>query len=349
MHPQIERDTMEVAVTTAWRRILGKAPNTLDEDFFDVGGTSLLAARLASALGTSTGAEVSLDAVFEGRNVRGISARLRQQPGSARRLVTLNPEGTGAPLILVPTGAGGIAGFQRLAGPPLSRPVHGLLARGLNPADGKPYVSLDELVDDLAAILCGSPMPRRVHLGGFCAGGIFAYELGRRLMSEGWTVLSVSLFNTALGTAPVTADFVIQERLTSLAASAGLSVGPGRLDVGDVFARINTTDFDLLEKDVAAFTARINVFGALAEVAAAYEPKPVEVPVRLYRAQTEDQEEARLLERWVGIGISGFSQEAVPVGHYELLRHEPTLAAIEAFLHSVDERSGTVRAPLSAQ
>jgi amino acid adenylation domain-containing protein len=70
--PEIE---FERAVAEAWTALFGVDHPGPDDDFFLAGGDSLTAMRLASAVGLSTGREISVEDVFVGQTVRGIAAR----------------------------------------------------------------------------------------------------------------------------------------------------------------------------------------------------------------------------------------------------------------------------------
>ncbi|MGW7377997.1 thioesterase domain-containing protein [Streptomyces sp. NPDC054794] len=342
MPTYVERDAVEVVVAAQWARVLGSPPNSLDTNFFDAGGNSLRAARLTSALRTAFDVELPLQVVFDAQTFRAISECLRQgTPPAARRLVTLNGQGDGIPLVLLPSGGGGVIGLQPLGDKPINRPVHGLQALGLNPADGAPLTRLDDMVTDFARVMKESELPRTVHLAGYCSGGVFAYELARVLRESGWNVVSVTLLNTSLLTPPLVLEEVIDDRLKSIARSAGLNLGPGTLDAHQVFEALRNHGVDIVEADFTAFEARLRVFGSLWLAIVGYVPSPLDIPVRLFstadRLDPDDLVQmSQQVDDWTEMGLKDFRCHDVPVGHYEMLRHQPTLMAIEASLAELD-------------
>ncbi|MBP1780668.1 MULTISPECIES: phosphopantetheine-binding protein [Micromonospora] len=338
------RDTIEVVVATQWSRVLGVAAAHLDEDFFDAGGDSLLAARLAVALRKATGLPVDLGTVFEARTLRGISQALRTENESWGRLLTLAPDGARAPLMLLPSGGGGVIGLNSLASYPLDRPVYAATAKGLRPEEGEPFASLAELVADFAALMTAAGLPRRLHLGGFCLGGNLAVELARRLLVEGWEVLSVNLFNTSLYAPPIDPEELIRARLAGLVHSAGLTTDPEELRPEAVFELLSAhSPNGLVETDHAAFLARLRVAAMLRHSISGHLPEPVAAPVRLFSApDRDDPEEVAAvgcrLPDWSELEFPDFAQVDVSVGHHQMLHDEQVLKVIAASLVDCEEQ-----------
>jgi hypothetical protein len=61
------------AVGEAWEAAVGSPATSIDEDFFDAGGDSLVAARLTGLLREATGLALDPGAVFRGRTVRELA------------------------------------------------------------------------------------------------------------------------------------------------------------------------------------------------------------------------------------------------------------------------------------
>ncbi|MFH8804234.1 thioesterase domain-containing protein [Streptomyces sp. NPDC017936] len=341
----VERDATEAVVAAQWSRVLGHPPASLDTDFFAAGGTSLLAAKLVSALRGALGTQLPLKAVFEAPTFRGLSTRIREGGSSPHtRVLTLNAFGRGTPLLLVPAASGGVVGLHRLGGAPIDRPVLGLQARGLDPADGAPCATLDDIVDDFATVLEKAEAPRSLHLAGYCVGGILAYELACELDRRGWDVRSVVLLNTSLYCPPLEAADGAREKLRSIVDEAGLTVPEGEEpDTVSVFRLLTSDDADTLESDFAQFEARLKVFGSVGAAISGYVPRQVVFPVRLF--STDDRDDPADVERtphevtdWPDLGLPDFWQHHVPVDHFEMIAHEPTLRAVEEVLTELDDR-----------
>ena len=185
---------IEIRIAALWQAALGLDRIGRDDDFFALGGSSLLAVQLASQLGATLGKTVRLADWFTATTPAALAAAIESDvPWSP--VVPLSTGGAGTPQWLVHP-VGGHVGCYRplaesLAG---TRPVFGLQARGLD--EGEPAGSFDQMVDlYLAAIRAAQPAgPYR--LAGWSMGGALALALADRLRGAGEAVAPVVLIDT---------------------------------------------------------------------------------------------------------------------------------------------------------
>ena len=83
------RDTVDRALCLEWTDILGIAEIGIDDDFFSLGGHSLMATRLRSRIAEHFGVELSVADLFRATTVRALGDLLRPQPGVAERAALL--------------------------------------------------------------------------------------------------------------------------------------------------------------------------------------------------------------------------------------------------------------------
>lgn len=89
----VATDGLEASISSLWCECLGREQVGLDENFFDLGGHSLLLMRLHSRLVSELGAKVSLVDLFANATVSRMAAMLRgepQPPAQVRRRVSGN-------------------------------------------------------------------------------------------------------------------------------------------------------------------------------------------------------------------------------------------------------------------
>jgi acyl carrier protein len=83
------RDVVEQALCLEWGAILGVAQVGIDDDFFSLGGHSLMATRLRSRIAEHFGVELSVADLFRATTVRALAELLRPLPGVAERAALL--------------------------------------------------------------------------------------------------------------------------------------------------------------------------------------------------------------------------------------------------------------------
>lgn len=172
----------------------------IDDDFFDLGGDSLLAVEVGLHVEAAFGVVLPLTAMFEAPTVSGMARALEDVRSGAAlkvpRLVPLRPEGTTRPLFVV-SGLGGHAFALRELAQLLSanQRVFGMRPRGLD--DRQPP---HDRIEDMAAYYIEAirefAPDGPYDLAGFSAGGIVAYEIAQQLLAAGAQMGLLALIDT---------------------------------------------------------------------------------------------------------------------------------------------------------
>lgn len=173
----------EQALAAIWGDLLGIAQVGRDDSFFDLGGHSLLVARLLVRIEQHWGRRIGIAEVFRAPQLRALAARIDSDAASdLAAFVPLQAEGDGLPLLWID---GGLA-FRPLAHAlGTDRPFLGL---PLGPVI-EPLISPDLTIEQVAAAVIGvirKQQPRGPYLiGGWCTNGILAFEVARQLRAAG--------------------------------------------------------------------------------------------------------------------------------------------------------------------
>ena len=86
--------TIEASIANIWQETLGLPAVGREDNFFDMGGTSLLATRLLSKLNQAFGRKLPASAVFEYTTVRSMAEFLNRESGSTAATLSPEPEPT---------------------------------------------------------------------------------------------------------------------------------------------------------------------------------------------------------------------------------------------------------------
>lgn len=176
----------------------------IDEDFFSLGGDSLLLVELIASIERRFGRTLEPIDVVRHPTVGGLAPLMETGRAKPGNLVVALQTGSLAPLFCIP-GAGGIgvefyALSRRL---PSHQPVIVLRSSGTD-GHSKPPASIELLLAEHERNILDwraqQSETRPVQLMGYSLGGIFAYEVARRLQARGIPVAGLYLIDAHVAT-----------------------------------------------------------------------------------------------------------------------------------------------------
>ncbi|HWF18044.1 MAG TPA: amino acid adenylation domain-containing protein, partial [Verrucomicrobiae bacterium] len=193
------KDALEAELKEIWESVLGINPIGVEEKFFELGGHSLLAVRLVARLEKKFGRKLPLSMVFQAQTIAQMAQYLRSEPGSGSvsSVVAIQSGGTKPPLFFVHGVGGGMFwGYTNLArslGP--EQPVYVLKSRAM---DGQEeFSSIEQMAAQYVSDIRSMQPKGPYQLGGFCFGGIVAYEMARQFEAAGEQVAMLTVLNSA--------------------------------------------------------------------------------------------------------------------------------------------------------
>ena len=191
-------DFLEYQLARVWEHVFDIRPISPTDNFFDLGGTSILALSLISEIHQKLSLDLPLSVLFKGATIREMAQTLRERTGSFSwsPLVPIRTGGSKRPFFCVHAAGGNVLGFIDLAqhlDP--DRPFYGLQSVGLNGND-EPYSRVEEMaaryIDEIRAVQPHGPYL----LGGLSFGGLVAFEMARQLEAQGENVSLLALLDS---------------------------------------------------------------------------------------------------------------------------------------------------------
>ncbi|HSQ83072.1 MAG TPA: AMP-binding protein [Casimicrobiaceae bacterium] len=194
------RDDAERTVAAVFEELLGIAPIGRDDDFFLLGGDSLLSTELQARLAAAFGVRVGN--FHENATVEGVACEVRRMADAASSpgweapvLIALWRHGSAPPLFLV-HGRHGQAfvspHFMRLLGD--DQPVWAIQARGLDGVQ-QPHASVEDMAADYLAEIRRERPHGPYFLAALCAGAYVVTAMARALRAAGEQVLPLLLLD----------------------------------------------------------------------------------------------------------------------------------------------------------
>jgi len=177
------RTELEQNLCRIWEQVLRIERVGLSDDFFELGGSSLMAVQLLAQIRNRTGKSVPLPALFEAPTIEQLASLLEDKTGPSSALVALQTNGSKPPLVLIHGAGGGILwGYANLA-PHLGagQPVYAIQPHAATLETSNVEELATRYITQLRALQPAGPY----YLGGYCFGGYLAYEMARQLRVGG--------------------------------------------------------------------------------------------------------------------------------------------------------------------
>jgi thioesterase domain-containing protein/acyl carrier protein len=191
-------DNLERELISIWRGVLDVKKIDVRDNFFDLGGSSLLAAQMIDQVERFFDVRVPLDLVwFRGGTVESLAVILRDGSSGPDNMGLVNiKSGKGNPLFFVHVRGGHLSDYYHLArcmSP--EQAVYGLQARGVFGIE-RPDSSVPEMaaycIENMKRVQAAGPYM----IAGYSSGGTVAFEMAKQLKAMEEEVRMLVLLDT---------------------------------------------------------------------------------------------------------------------------------------------------------
>jgi amino acid adenylation domain-containing protein len=196
------RTSTEKLLCEIWGGLLGLNQVGVHDDFFQLGGDSLMGIAMFAEVEEKTGLKLPIEAMQQARSVSRLAAYLDKNQKSTKpvlgaTLVEIQPQGSRPPLFLVHgVGGGMLWGYANLARHlGTDQPVYAFKA--CDPDQLEKFDTVDKIAEHYTRELRRFRPKGPYMLGGYCFGGNVAFEMARLLDQQGERVSLLALINSS--------------------------------------------------------------------------------------------------------------------------------------------------------
>jgi non-ribosomal peptide synthetase component F/thioesterase domain-containing protein len=187
---------IEERLAEIWRSMLDNPSITVSDNFFEMGGHSLLAARMLAQVERAFGRRIQLATLFSAPTIHGLAKALaRSDPREFdfRQMVKIQPQGSKPPLIAI-NNTGIYYGLAKSLG--VDQPVTSLQLFDPSVKSATMPQTLEEVAAGYVDLIRRVQPQGPYQLIGWCVAGALTFEIARRLVDAGHEVSNLFLVDS---------------------------------------------------------------------------------------------------------------------------------------------------------
>jgi surfactin family lipopeptide synthetase A len=194
------RNSVEQLLTETWKQVLELEVISIHDNFFEIGGHSLLGVQLISKINQKFGTPLLLSTLFKFPTIAELATQIEKEPTTAlpESLVPIQAEGTQPPLFCIHPAGGEVMVYQHLATSlGADQPVYGLQSSALHNPENE-CKSIEQMAGAYANSIQAHQPNAPYYLMGWSMGGVVAVSVAKKLEQQGQKVAFVGLLDSFL-------------------------------------------------------------------------------------------------------------------------------------------------------
>ncbi|NET43198.1 MAG: SDR family NAD(P)-dependent oxidoreductase, partial [Okeania sp. SIO2B3] len=353
------RNDIERKIAQIWQELLGVSQVDIYDNFFQLGGNSLLTTQMISRLRQALGNELTLQRLFESPTIAGIAKHieaLRQSSPDENKfspLFPINPNGSKVPIFCVHPSSGMALSYFELAkllGD--DQPFYGLQALGLEKGQ-EPLTQVEDMATLYLSAIRQVQQNGPYILLGWSFGGYVALQMADELITQGEQVAFLGLLDTYVPS-ELPDEQVLMERGEIVVPLFGGTISIPAKEFQQLTsneqalfvmkqaqqAKLLPPDFEVDDIQRLLELLRLNL-----KAMGGYSPPPYPGPITLFRAEKGSlglsQEVFAAMEPtlgWAKTIVGKVEVETVP-GYHEYMVYNPNVTTLAQKLQVCIERS----------
>ena len=349
------RTPIEKELTGFWQGLLKVDQISIHDDFFDLGGHSLIAVELLSTIFKASGIKLPITSLFQNATIAKQALLLESKTEIDDKkwtsLVPIKSEGSKQPLYLVHGGGLHVLFYQSLVRHlDEDQPIYALQAKGLDGAS-EPLETIELMATHYINEILDQNSEGPFHLAGYSLGGLIAFEMAKQLKEMGKEVGIVSLFDAVakdnwadvskiekiLKKTGHNFSMLMKKPLETITYKSTMLKQRYQHFLGKVKVAYKDTGTQNLEEGLLPYGKK--VYEKSIEAYWRYELQPCDISVLLFKAEDEmfylkDPE----FHGWKSFALDGVEVFKVPGNHYNMF-DGPSTEKIASILQKYMDQS----------
>ncbi len=192
------RNQLELQLVQIWSRILKFDKVGVQDNFFDLGGHSLLTPYLMAQIKQQFGKDIPIASLYQNPTIEQLATILQEDSDSSiwSPLVAIQPNGSKPPLFCLPGAAGEpfyLYNLARCLGQ--DQPFYSFQANGLS-GESEPITQVEDIAAQYIQALEVVQPQGPYFLAGHSFGGKLAFEMAQQLLHKGHKLALVAILDT---------------------------------------------------------------------------------------------------------------------------------------------------------
>lgn len=188
---------LEIQLAEIWQQILQKEQIGINDNFFDIGGDSILSIQIV-AQARKAGLSLAANQLFQHQTIAELSKSITEKdPDIHSSLVPLKKNGQQSPLFCIHSGGAHVFFYQALAKNfGADRPLYALQPKGLE-KEGHYHAGIEDMaafyIQEIKQVQSNGPY----HILGTCFSNAVALEMAKQLRGQGEEIAKLFIIDSA--------------------------------------------------------------------------------------------------------------------------------------------------------
>ncbi|MDQ1924826.1 non-ribosomal peptide synthetase [Massilia pseudoviolaceinigra] len=340
----------ECQLARLWHQLLDCEAPGADDDFFSLGGHSLLVVRLVHLIKSTLGSDIPVGAVFRNPTIRSLAAQLAPSSAASSLLPLRSGDGHHPPVFFLHRPAGDVQHYAPLiASLPEGQAAYGIvLPHGVGPEQASLAQLAQRYLGQVKSVQPQGPY----FLCGWSMGGLLALEMASLIEQGGDCVGMLAIVDSSFnpGDEGLSGDELLQlvlqelteESCRRLASAHGARTALSTLDAGmGKMAQLRRA-FDewcpahnmVLKSSPAIVAATLDAMEHARQWVASCTPPTVSAELHLWWAEATLAGQPDLPMHWARHSVTAAHHVHVPGDHDDILHHPAFSATFNAALRA---------------